>query len=191
MSDLVAIGYYRAVAVPVTIDGETLWAQLGRSKEKQTPQVSIMFAILDEGPYKGRRIGWMGFFTEASVDRTVESLRLCGFKGDELADLPRQALDQEVSVTVEHDEWEGKKRAKVAWVNAPGGGMKMANPMDAKDIRIFSAKMKAKFKAKPEVAGEKANAPAPSAPASPEADDIAPPVHGGFTPPQDDDGIPF
>ena len=31
----------------------------------------------------------------------------------------------------EHNEWEGKVSARVAWVNAPGGGtIKIAKPMD-------------------------------------------------------------
>jgi hypothetical protein len=137
MSDIVPAGQYRAVAVPASVDGQKMWAQFGRSKEKLTPQVAVFFAILDDGPYRGRRLLWMGYFTENSTDRTIEALRLCGFKGDDLAALPNQDLDLEVSVTVENEEYEGKTRAKIAWVNAPGGGLKMSNPMNVVDLRKF------------------------------------------------------
>lgn len=201
--DLVPAGYYRAVAVPVSVDGRELSVQFGRSKLKGTPQVAVLFAILDDGPHKGRRLTWMGYFTEDAVDRTVDALRYCGFKGDELAALPTQKLDQEVSITVEHEEYDGKTRAKIAWVNAAGGGggMKMANPMNEGDLRRFSAQFKSKVKSKPVVEGPKAAppsmaaaapapAPAPSEPPEDKGDD---PWAAGNEqpPPHRDDDIPF
>jgi len=182
MSDLVPAGFYRAVAVPVTIDGHPVWGQLGRSKNKGTEQVAMYFAILDDGPYKGRRLLWVGFFTETSADRTIESLRFCGFRGDDLATVITGPLDQEVSITVEVEEYEGKKRSKVAWVNESGGGMKMANPMDAKDLRTFAAKFKAKVKGKPEIQGTKTTAPPPGAATAPAGGSDEPPEDRGDDP---------
>jgi hypothetical protein len=201
--DLVPIGYYRAVPVPAVVDGQEVSVQFGRSKVKGTLQAAVMFAILDEGSYRGRRLRWMGYFTDDSVDRTIEALRLCGFKGDELSELPRQKLDQEVSITVEHEEYDGKTRAKVAWVNAAGGGMKMANPLNATELRQFSAKYKAKVRSKPAVDGPKAAPPSVAAPASasaPAADPGEPPEDKGDDPwaagnepppPHNDSDIPF
>jgi hypothetical protein len=198
--DLVPAGYYRAVPVPVYVDGRELSVQFGRSKVKGTPQVAVLFAILDDGPHKGRRLTWMGYFTEDAVDRTVDALRYCGFKGDELAALPTQTLDQEVSIKVEHEEYDGKTRAKVAWVNAAGGGgMKMANPMDAAELRQFSSKFKSKVKSRPVVEGTKAAPPSMAAAASAPADSDPPedkgddPWAGGNEqPPRPaDDDIPF
>lgn len=181
MSDIVPAGQYRAVAVPASVDGQKMWAQFGRSKEKLTPQVAVFFALLDEGPYRGRRLLWMGYFTENSTDRTIEALRLCGFKGDDLAALPSQDLDLEVSVTVENEEYEGKTRAKIAWVNAPGGGLKMSNPMNPTDLRKFAAQYKAKVKAKAVVEGQRVAAPSAAASVAP-AEDPEPPEDKGDDP---------
>jgi hypothetical protein len=194
MSDLIPAGYYAAVGVPVQTDEGQVWAQFGRSQNKGTPQVFVAFALLD-GPHAGRRLGWFGYFTEGSADRTIESLRLCGLKGDDLANAIKGPLDQEVQLVLEHEEYEGKKRVKVSWVNAPGGGaFKMANPMNAQELRQFAAKFKSNVKAKPEVTGDRKTAPAPTAPAKP-AETESPPADtwggGDAPPPHDDSEIPF
>jgi len=152
---MIPAGIYNAVAVPVDTEEEgRLWAQFGEAKSG-TKQVVVHFQIL-EGDHAGTRLPWFGFFTKDAARRTVEALRLAGFKGDDLATLPTQQLDQKVSVTVEHSEWEGKVRAKVAWVNRPGGGgVKLANPMGADKLRMFAAQMKTHVKGVAEVAGEK------------------------------------
>lgn len=81
MANLIPPGYYRAVAVPVqTDDGET-YVQFGETKDGN-PQVAVTFAILD-GSQQGRRSTWFGYFTEKTTKRTIESLRYCGFKGDD------------------------------------------------------------------------------------------------------------
>lgn len=195
-SNLIPIGYYRAVAVPVFIDGAELWAQFGETQEGQ-PQVAITFAILD-GPSAGRRAAWFGSFSAAAIKRTIESLRYCGFKGDKLANLLSQKINQEVSITVEHNEWKGKVTAKVAWVNAAGGGgIKLAKPLGTDQLRLFSAKMEMHVKGVAEVAGAPAAAPvaasqpaaAPPEPAEDKGDD--PWAGGGNPPPPGDDSIPF
>jgi len=202
MSDLIPPGYYAAVAVPVQTEDGAVWAQFGTSQQKGTRQVYVAFAIID-GDHAGRRLGWFGYFTDGAVDRTIESLRLCGLKGDDLANAMFGPLDQEVQVVVEHEEYDGKVRAKVAWVNAPGGGaFRMANPMKSDELRKFSATMKGKLKGKPEVAGAKREPPAtvapPPAPASqpPPARQAAAPAAASpgwrqDVPPPKDDDIPF
>lgn len=177
MSEMIAPGFYNAVAVPLEIEGSRVWAQFGESKEG-TKQVVVAFEILD-GPEAGRRISWFGYFGPKSMDRTIESLRLVGFTGDDLATLPTQQINQKVSITVEHSEWDGKVRAKVAWVNRPGGGgVKLEKPLAENDLRMFAASLRNRVKSKPAVAGEKVEpgaTPQPSstpAPASPPVDDV-------------------
>ncbi len=196
MSNLIPIGYYRAVAVPVFIDGAEFWAQFGETKGGK-PQVVVTFAILD-GPHAGRRVVWFGYFTPDTIKRTIESLRYCGFKGDELAALLTQKINQEVSITVGHNEWEGKVTARVDWVNAAGGGgIKLDKPMATDALRLFSSKMKMHVKGVAEVSAPPAAAPvAASQPASaPPAEDRGddPWASGGNPasgPPNDSD-IPF
>jgi hypothetical protein len=167
MSDLIPAGAYAAVGIPVQTEQGAAWAQFGKSQNKGTLQVYVAFAVLD-GPYAGRRLGWFGYFTDNTVERTIESLRLCGLKGDDLAAAVTGPLDQEVQLVVEHETYDGKTRAKVVWVNAPGGGaFRMANPMNTGDLRKFAASMKAKMRGKPEVAGARREAPAVTAPPAP------------------------
>lgn len=204
-SNLIPQAEYRAVAVPVSIDGADTWVQFGETK-KGDPQVAVQFAILD-GPQAGRRAVWFGYFTADTIARTIESLRRCGFKGDDLAKLPFQRINQEVSIVVEHNTWEGKTTARVAWVNAAGGGgLKLAKPLSGPALGIFAAKMKRHVTAVAEVAGPAATPPAPGAVAAPSGEaPAAPPEpagdawasYGGQSsedqpPPRDDDsGIPF
>jgi hypothetical protein len=189
MSDLIAEGTYEAVAFPIdTADGPA-YAQFGESAQKATPQVVVNCEILD-GEEVGRRIAWIGYFTEATTQRTVESLRYFGFKGDDLATLVTQKLEQRVQIVVEHEDYNNRTRARVSWVNRPGGGgLRLSDPMSKDGLRKFAARMKAAVRAIPEATGAKAEggarpAPKPSTPPTDGRRDDAPP-HG------DDDGIPF
>lgn len=178
-------GKFRAVAVPVTTeDGRTVYAQIGSSKEKQTPQVVINFQILD-GEYTGVTLAWIGFFSAtvgksgvSVAQRTIESLRVCGFKGDDLDALEDQTLDQEVQITVEMDEYQGKRRPKVLWVNRPGGGGLVIPAMESQARRRLSAEMKNLLKATPNIDAPKAapvpasNGRAPSTGSAADPDDI-------------------
>lgn len=198
MSDLIPAGTYPAVAIPVQTEEGPAWAQFGKSQNKGTLQVYVAFAILD-GAYVGRRIGWFGYFTDNTVERTIESLRRCGLKGDDLAAAVAGPLDQEVELVVEHETYNGKTTAKVQWVNAPGGGAyRMANAMNTKDLRQFAATMKQKMRGKPEMSGSRREAPAPTAPPASAAQSAPEP---SSEPPQgwsqdaaptlDDSDIPF
>lgn len=198
--EIVPKGFYRAVAVPQVVDGVEFSAQFGDTKDG-LPQVVVLFAIID-GPWSGRRLYWFGFFTEKSAKRTIESLRFCGFKGDDLSALLSQKINQEVSITVGHNDWEGKVTARVDWVNAAGGGgaIKLERPMAKDQLRLFAAKMKMHIKGVAEVAGQAAEVPAPgsqpaSAPAEPAGDQEGAPwggePQGQRSGPRPDDDIPF
>jgi hypothetical protein len=164
--NLIPKGYYKAKATK----NDGAYAQLGLSSAGNQ-QVLVQFEIV-EGPAQGRRIAWWGNFTEKTWERTVESLRYCGFQGDELDTLPSQTLDQVVDVEVEHSEYLGKVSAKVKWVNAPYSGIKLTKPMGSQELRNFSALMKAK------VASVKTQVtpPSTSAHSAPPADRFAPDV---------------
>lgn len=193
MSDLIPANYYNATVVPV--DGDKV--QFGFTKEGKK-QLAICFEILD-GECAGRRITWFGYFgdtlsngkTPTTVtERTIRSLRYCGFRGDDLMTVNDQALDQSVSITVEHSEYQGKVSAKVAWVNARGGGgFKLSAPMKKDDLRMFAAELKMAVRRIPEAAGEKAvrGASAPS-----DGEDVGDaPGTGDSHVTEDPDSIPF
>ena len=138
-------GYYNARAVRIKDDnGADVWATFGRASTG-TRQMLMQFELIDDGEHKGKRLPWIGFFTNASWERTVESLRHCGFQGNDLDRLNEQNLDQVVSVKVEHEtsQSNGRVYVRIAFVNAAGSGsVKLSNPMSRGELRDFSAMMK-------------------------------------------------
>jgi len=178
---LIPKGYYQARAVRVKDRYNTeVWARWGRTS-KGTQQVLVMFEILDE-PHQGTRLAWFGYFTKDTWQRTIESLRHCGFQGDDLATINRQTLDRVVSVKVEHDtsQKSGRTYARVAFVNASTSGVQLASPMQDHEVRDFAAMMRNK------IAGTQATRPArPQQQRPPHAAQGYPPGHGP------DDDIPF
>ena len=110
---MIAAGKHKARAV------EGALVEVG---DKQTPAVSVIFEIID-GDAAGDRIKWDGWLTEKTADRTMESLRYCGWNTDMLDDLAG-VTDNEVSLTIEPEvnERDGKTYARVKWVNRVGGG---------------------------------------------------------------------
>lgn len=163
MSELVPAGIYKAVAVSIDTEDGPAWAQFGEAGTG-SKQVLLHFKIL-EGDWLGYQLPWFGYFTKDTTERTIKSLRLVGFRGDDLAELPAQRLDQTVSVTVEHQEYNNKTYARIAWVNAPGGGgVRLQNPMKGDKLRNFAAQMKRFAQQVGEVRGESASAPVTSTP---------------------------
>ncbi len=118
---LIPEGTYRAQAV----DGH-----LGYTS-KNNEQVVVRFAIVG-GPHDGESVQWFGFFTDACFDRTIRSLRYCGWQGDDVADLT--GIDaNEVDIVVGHNEYKGKITPRVSWVNQVGGLSGMT-PQQAHDF---------------------------------------------------------
>jgi hypothetical protein len=142
---MIPSGTYKAKA----IDGV-----YGESKQKGTPFVRVSFKVTD-GEHAGSIVGWDGYFTPNTQQRTIDSLRYCGcvFPKDSITDLT--GLDaNEVSVVVEHEDYtyptdheDAAKagttttRARIAWVNSPGG-IPEDQQMDDRKKAAFDARMK-------------------------------------------------
>jgi hypothetical protein len=105
-----------------------------------TEQVAVRLRIT-EVPHEGESAVWYGYFTEKTKRRTLEALIALGWSGDDLSDL--SGIDaNEVEIVVDHEpDREGEMRARVKWINAPGGlGMKtQMQPADAKSFARSSA----------------------------------------------------
>lgn len=131
-------------------------------------QVAVEFDVLTEGAAE-KNLVWYGYFTDATLERTIESLRYMGWKGDDPSDgLP--GLDaNEVDIVVEDEEYEGKTYAKVQWVNRPGG-LALKAPLSEEKAKAFGASMRERIRAIDASKGErKVAAPKPpngGAPAS-------------------------
>ena len=170
---MIGEGVFLAVAKDVQ------WGETKNGKK----QVAVQFELLS-GDDMGQTVTWFGYFTDGTWKRTMESLRYMGWRGDDLSDLG--PLDQQVEIVVELDEYNGKIRPKVQWVNRPGGGrVKLEKPLGDSELKKFAAQMKQRAKSVPVVAGPtvQTSAPIPREP----TDQFDRPLDATGT----DDEIPF
>jgi hypothetical protein len=124
-------------------------------------QIGVQFEFVEPA---GTRLTWYGYFTDAATERTVESLRHCGWRGDDLSvfaegqPLP-EGFDQEVELVVKHEEYQGKTSARIAFING-GGGLAMKEALTQDQASAFAKRMKSRIGAFDRAAGR---APAPTA----------------------------
>jgi hypothetical protein len=134
---MIAKGTYRAMPVGAAL-GKT-----GTGKE----QIAIMFELADES---GQRIPWYGYFTDATFDRTIESLRHLGWQGADLGDFAQglpESVNQEVEIVIDHEaDQEGVERARVRWINS-GRGIAVKERLDDQAARSFGARMRSRVAA--------------------------------------------
>lgn len=144
------------------------------------PFLAVSFKVKDtDGEEKF--VSWRGFFTDATTERTIESMRAMGFEGDDLEKL--EGLDKnEVDLVVEDEEYEGKTFARVQWVNKPRGPM-VKTVLEGDKAKAFAASMKSAFRAH-DAAGGKRVTSKPEA-AAPQGDRRPEP------PPLTDADLPF
>lgn len=120
-----------------------------------TKQIGVVFDLIDK---PGEAITWYGYFTDKAFDRTIESMRHCGWEGVDLSDLA--GMDRnEVILVVEHEpetdesgtplndeNGNPRMRARVRWVNSQGG-LAMANALEGNDLAAFAAQMRGRIAA--------------------------------------------
>jgi hypothetical protein len=125
--------------------GKPIRAALGLTSTGKE-QIGVQFDFVEPA---GTRLTWYGFFTDAAMDRTIESLRHCGWKGDDLSvfaegqPLP-EGFDQEVELVVKHEEYQGKVSARIAFING-GGGLAMKEALSVDQASAFARRMKSKI----------------------------------------------
>ena len=95
--------------------------------KKGDPMAMLRFSYADSDG-NNHFVTWYGTFgTDKSAEISCEALAICGYSSSNLADLAKGAgsgvLDENrvVSITLANDEYQGKVRLKVKYVNAPGG----------------------------------------------------------------------
>jgi hypothetical protein len=170
---MIADGNYRAKA----LDGE-----FANSKNKGTPFVRVRFQF--QTPEGTEVLGYDGYFTEATTERTIESLRHCGctFPGDDLTNLEGLG-SKDVEIVVGHEEandGSGRMFPRIKWVNALGQGGKVRDEdkMDQGARTAFAKSMKGHLVAAR--MGSKKAGPAPKAAPKNGAKPTAPnPIDGG------------
>jgi hypothetical protein len=140
-------------------------------------QLAVTFEYLDENNEK-RFVTAYQFFTDAALPWTVEALRALGWdpEANNWDILTLDGTDvlkgREVALVLEEEEYEGKRRTKVRFINALGGaGVERLAPDQAKS---FASDLRRRLMqaAPPKAGGAKGGAakkPAPSPSPAPKA----------------------
>ncbi len=135
----------------------------GKSKDKGTLGITVVFLVTQDGPQKGQMLEWTGWLTEKSKDRTAQSLVLCGFDGTD----PETIKKNEVLLVVEHEALPPdpnnpsapeRKRARVSWVNDPARGGAGMVPLDGTERAQVMSDLRGLIFAKREEMNKKAAA---------------------------------
>lgn len=155
------------------------------------PQVAVELQIVEDGEFNGETITWFGYFTEDTEDRTMESLRILGWKGDDLSNLEGVG-DNDVRIVIEEEEYQGQVRSKVKWINKIGG-LALKTPMTAQQAKAFAAQMKGKAIASRQAGGGAQPPPQtrPTQQSRPQQQQRREPTRGPHPDDGGDDGIPF
>ncbi len=123
---------------------------LGTSKTKGTPFIEFYLKILD-GENKGGFVRWTGYFTENTNERSIQSMQICGWAGDDLSEFSDgqlHGLDKnEVSIVVEMETYqneagEDRSAPRVAWINRAGGYLNVSAKMDPGAAAAFGDRMR-------------------------------------------------
>lgn len=135
-------GTYQWEIVPQKTDEGEMSVVLGEASTG-TKQAAIQARITDDGPFKGMVRTWIGFFTEDTIDSTLEQLRNAGFTGDDLAEFCFQKPEGTFAGRVVHEKDNregGKVRDRLRFINRQGGGgFKMEGKYDEGKRRLFAA----------------------------------------------------
>ena len=103
--------------------------------------VAVQFKI-EEGESIGQRITWFGYFSEKTHERTIQALRYCGWEGHDFTRITNDDIRKNlVQLVIDEEEYEGKLRTKVQWVNRLGG-MAVKNRMSDEQRAAFAKRMK-------------------------------------------------
>lgn len=105
-------------------------------KPGKTPSVVVTFKN-----FEGETIDAWLYLSDRALERTEKALRTCGWYGNDISECMRDGLGlNEVELVVEDEEYQGKVRSKVKWINP----LRKEMPDDAKKALVES--LKAKFK---------------------------------------------
>lgn len=143
-------------------------------KGQDTPTVYIGFVISDGDADAGRVITAMKFLTPNAIEYTVEAFRNMGWQGDDLYALGQEGdstlYPEEIELVIDHEEYNGEWRAKVAFINRIGGGMlKPEKPMNSDEFKRMAASLRTQVRA----AGASGKRPSSNKPATPPAERAA------------------
>jgi hypothetical protein len=162
--------------------------EFGITPNTGTRYIRISFEVTS-GEHAGQSVTWNGWLTEKTLERTLDSLECTGWDGASISN-PVGIGSADCVIDVEHEESnDGKRFARVKWVNRPGAGkLKEDQRLDPGSVsgldREFRASLLERRQSRPAPARQQAGRP-PVRPRVRPVDDYE------FMPPEDyDDGPP-
>ena len=157
-----------------------------------TVQIAVTFEITD-GPDLGDYVTWLGSLTDKAAAHTLKALAVMGAPhGKTLDQLGVSDLGSLVSLVLEWETHQGKRRLRVKWVNRPGGGFNMKDKLDAEALRLLGAEWAADFDQTERYEPIPIPEPSPGAGGGGgEAEPEEEPDYGGHAPPPTDGDNPF
>lgn len=177
--------------------GTVVDVALGQTKSG-TDQVQVVFEIRDPADGFSARVSWFGFFTEKAFGITDAGLKALGFdlaaNGWNLELLNSQEspiLGVEAQLVIEMEEYEGKRRPRIKFINRPGQSS-IRGRLDAAEVKSMAARVRASMGS----GAAPAPAAAPGAPSRAAARGQAPAQAPAQAPKQtpaqiNDDEVPF
>ena len=122
----IAAGTYRGQAIKGS-------EQYGQTKNGND-QIVIDLNLLDIG----EKVSTFLVFTDKAAEYSLDRLRACGWKGDDLSNL--DGIDaNEVEVEVKYEQYNGETKMKVQIITG-GGAVKLKDQLDDKGKKAFAAK---------------------------------------------------
>jgi hypothetical protein len=113
------------------------------SGEKKTPYILVP-VVISEGDHKGEVGYYQGWLSDNAFDNTIARLaEVFGFNGDlpALYDGKVSLQGLPCNITVELEEFKGKKKYKVAWLNPVGGGAARGKPLEENKVKALLKKL--------------------------------------------------
>lgn len=105
-----------------------------------TEQVGMRVVMIG-GDFDGQQVTWYGYFTEATEQRTLESLRIAGWDETDIINLPGLGTTEfELQLEEETDD-QGATYLRPTFINKIGVAMR--NKMDDGQKQAFAARMRA------------------------------------------------
>ena len=145
---------------------------LGQSAEKGTPYLSLLCKTTE-----GEDLTAYLYLSDAAFERTTKTLREVFAFDNSFESVVQQVTGKPCSIVVEAEEFEGKTRMKVKWVNTVGGSA--GKPLENAGTLLAQLSAKAKripasapVAARAATAAPRAARPAPAPKTAPVDEDV-------------------
>ena len=137
-----------------TYDAEVISdALFSNSSKKGSPQVAASLRT------EAGDITWIGYLSDRALPYTEANLATMGYDGESAASIK----GAKVQIVVEHEEYDGKTQARVAFINEAGGGLARFTPMSTTEESLVKARLKAAALARKAAKGAQNALPGPAA----------------------------